>query len=218
MQAVASPWAVDDATLRLVNNVLSMKPQALSATADGRALMQAAFFAAGVAAAQAHFQDGFFSADATMRAKFADGFLTPAKLNTAAQTWTFNGADATGQVNILASGGDARVYFGPTGAKSTYIQGYSSAPNGAGNLKFVQDAIERMHISGNGRVAIRSDGTAAADPPTDAALDIQGLSAFLLPRLTTAQRDALTGTNGMLVFNTSTGQLNLYNNGWVAVT
>ncbi len=49
------------------------------------------------------------------------------------------------------------------------------------------------------------------------ALDISSTSGgFIVPRMTTAQRDALTAVNGMIIYNTSTNQFNFYENGaWV---
>lgn len=48
-------------------------------------------------------------------------------------------------------------------------------------------------------------------------LDVSSTSGgFIVPRMTTAQRDALTAVNGMIIYNTSTNQFNFYENGaWV---
>lgn len=48
-------------------------------------------------------------------------------------------------------------------------------------------------------------------PATSAALDIQATTgALLVPRMTTAQRDALTPTNGMIIYNTTTTTMQGY--------
>jgi hypothetical protein len=49
------------------------------------------------------------------------------------------------------------------------------------------------------------------------ALDVNSTTgAFIVPRMTTAQRDALTPVNGMIIYNTTTNQFNFYENGaWV---
>ena len=53
----------------------------------------------------------------------------------------------------------------------------------------------------------------------DTTLQIGGQKAILLSRLTTAQRDALTGTSGMLIYNATTNKLNVYTGaGWEAIT
>ena len=41
--------------------------------------------------------------------------------------------------------------------------------------------------------------------------------AVLLPVMTTAQRDALTATDGQLIWNSTTGELNQYDGAWIAV-
>jgi hypothetical protein len=49
------------------------------------------------------------------------------------------------------------------------------------------------------------------------ALDVSSTTgALIVPRMTTAQRNALTAVNGMIIYNTTTNQFNFYENGaWV---
>ena len=64
-----------------------------------------------------------------------------------------------------------------------------------------------------GRVIV---GTSS--PTTDAALEVSSTSsAFLPPRMTTTQRNALTGSAGMLIYNTSTSAVNIYTTEWIAL-
>ena len=58
-----------------------------------------------------------------------------------------------------------------------------------------------------------------ATPASSAALEISSTTgALLMPRMTTAQRDALTGVNGMLIYNTSTSRFEGYCVGaWVSL-
>ena len=41
---------------------------------------------------------------------------------------------------------------------------------------------------------------------------------FRPARVTTTQRDAMTGVAGLVVYNTTTGKLNVYTTAWEAVT
>lgn len=62
---------------------------------------------------------------------------------------------------------------------------------------------ERMRIDSGGRVGI---GTST--PATSAQLEIASTTgALLLPRLTTAERDALTAINGMIIYNSTLNQI-----------
>lgn len=60
-------------------------------------------------------------------------------------------------------------------------------------------------------------GIGTASPTNDAKLDVAGTEgAFMPPRLTTTQRDALTPSNGMFIYNATTNQFEGYENGgWV---
>lgn len=82
------------------------------------------------------------------------------------------------------------------------VGSYMKVTNAAGNSIF--------YIKGDGNVGI---GT--ANP--QGALDVSStIGAFIVPRMTTAQRDALTPVNGMIIYNTSTNQFNFRENGaWV---
>jgi len=93
-----------------------------------------------------------------------------------------------------------------TGSSTPTFHQFATTPSGS------TTASIRMEIATDGRVAIGS-----STPTASAALDIQGTTgALLLPRLTTTQRNALTATNGMVIYNSTTTQLEAYENGsWV---
>jgi hypothetical protein len=64
-------------------------------------------------------------------------------------------------------------------------------------------------------------GFGTATPSTRAVLDLTSTTrGFLPPRMTTAQRDAITSVPaGLMIYNTSTNKLNFYNgSAWEAVT
>lgn len=77
-------------------------------------------------------------------------------------------------------------------------------------LSLFTNNTQRMQIAAGGGVAIGS-----SSPTTSAALDIQGTTgAVLLPRLTSAQRNALTATAGMIIYNTDNTQVECYYAAW----
>ena len=61
-------------------------------------------------------------------------------------------------------------------------------------------------------------GIGTATPNTSAKLDISSTTgALLIPRMTTTQRNALTATDGMIIYNTTTTAFNFYEDGaWVS--
>ena len=95
-----------------------------------------------------------------------------------------------------------------TGAATT-CHNLSGCVNVSGNLVVSGDA------SATGAVAV---GTSAVD--SKAALDVQSTTkAFLPPRMTTAQRNAISSpAKGSVIYNTTTNLLNHYNgSAWLAV-
>ncbi len=77
-------------------------------------------------------------------------------------------------------------------------------------IKFRTNATNRMLVTNTGNVGIGTESPQGA-------LDVSSTTgAFILPRMTTTQRDALTPVNGMIIYNTSTNQFDFYENGsWV---
>ncbi|NBU24015.1 MAG: hypothetical protein EBS38_08985, partial [Actinobacteria bacterium] len=63
--------------------------------------------------------------------------------------------------------------------------------------------ITDLYLSSSGQLAL---GTSAV--ATSAALQIESTTgALIVPRMTTAQRDALTALNGMIIYNTTTNTM-----------
>jgi len=120
------------------------------------------------------------------------------------------------------AGAGGQVMFGSPGGVFAGIKGYLTNGTGpAGRLYFQTrttsgNVLYRMVVDEVGGVGI---GTAA--PDASAALEITSTTkGLLLPRMTTAQRDAIgTPAEGLLIYNTSTLRLNFRDNGaWRVVT
>ena len=110
---------------------------------------------------------------------------------------------AFGTGNSMASVYPGEMYLGTNTAKSLRFYTTSS-----GNV--------RMSISATGEVGIGN-----TSPSTKAVLDLTSTTqGFLPPRMTTAQRDAITSVPaGLMIYNISTNKLNFYNgSAWEAVT
>lgn len=56
-------------------------------------------------------------------------------------------------------------------------------------------------------------GTTTVSNNSDVAFEVAGARAVLVPRLTTAQRNLLTGIGGMLIYNSTTQKFNVHENG-----
>ena len=117
-------------------------------------------------------------------------------------TYGWDGTQWTGGNSIIVST-DGTV---SNGVVPTALRFYTNATNAP---------AERMRITSAGNVGI---GTTA--PNANAILDVTSTTkAFMPPRMTTAQRDAVSSpAAGMVIYNTTTGVLNFHNGtAWGAV-
>lgn len=94
------------------------------------------------------------------------------------------------------------LIYSPSGG---YLWNYENGP-----LRFGTNNLEAMRIDSLGRVGI-------GNPNPAGALDVASTTgALIVPRMTTAQRDAFPPVNGMIIYNTTTNQFNFRENGaWV---
>ena len=90
----------------------------------------------------------------------------------------------------------------------------------AGAINLGSNAVSNLKLGntmeGNAQIIqnVAKLAIGAAAPATSTLLDITGTTgALLVPRMTTAQRDALTATNGMVLYNTTTNTMQGYING-----
>lgn len=106
-------------------------------------------------------------------------------------------------VVIQADGGDV---FGPAGAADNVPAVFDGTTGKL--IKEPDAAIDFLgqDVTKTGNISIGPDA-----PATDAQLDMQRTDGALLPpRLTTAQRDALTPAASMVIYNTTVGEPQIY--------
>jgi hypothetical protein len=132
---------------------------------------------------------------------------------------TFVGAEAGANGNFTYSTGQYNIGLGYQAMRTT-----PSARTGSSNIA-IGDRIDIPSITSSNQVVIGSNsvnwltrftgggwlfnntGSAVTTQTPSTALEINGTTgAVLLPRLTTAQRDALTPTDGMQIYNTTTNK------------
>ncbi len=151
------------------------------------------------------------------------GFSYTAAASTGFNSTFFNSnttdstADSQFEVKVGgANGGDPKFVYTINGV-TNWAMGVDNSDSDKfkiGNSSTLGGA-DKMTITSGGLVGI---GTAS--PAASALLDLTSTTgALLLPRMTTTQRDALTAVNGMQVYNSTTGKVNIYEGGaWVVNT
>ena len=130
-------------------------------------------------------------------------------------TNTSNNAAAYASLQLVNDAGTLFAFFLNSSANANYGGANTVTLDMASNfdMAFATNDTVRMRLTANGRLGI--GGT----PATSAALEVSSTTgAFLPPRMTTVQRDALTAVDGMIVYNLTTGALNYRKAGaWVAI-
>ncbi len=125
---------------------------------------------------------------------------------------TIESGDALGEIKFYGADGDNQV-----GAQIKASAVEEWAPGSAGaDLRFM--TTPSGSSTPENRVIITEDGNVGIGTTSpQGALDVSSSTgAFIVPRMTTAQRDTLTAVNGMIIYNTTTNQFNFYENGaWV---
>lgn len=140
----------------------------------------------------------------------------------------------TNRVGIGISGSTSRLHVREDSASEVVLVQYQNGGGGALQVRFsiativwadrigadnhyrlrdVTNGTEPIFVEAaapTNSVKIASDGRVGigTSPATSAKLDVSSTTgAVLLPRMTTAQRDALTAANGMVIYNTTTSTI-----------
>jgi hypothetical protein len=109
---------------------------------------------------------------------------------------------------------------GQGGLARAFIRSYIVSASGTGGYISIgatpdgNVATEKIRINGDGSIGV------GATPNANAILDLSSTTkAFMPPRMTTTQRNAVASpTAGMVVYNSTTNKLNVYTTAWEAVT
>ena len=117
-----------------------------------------------------------------------------------------------GKVEI--GGGAGYAY--PVNLKTGTNQNISLYNSGVATIRSRDDAYALAALN----IEASSVGINSTSPATSAALDVASTTkGFLPPRMTTAQRDAISApAAGLIIYNTTTNKLNVFTTVWEAVT
>jgi hypothetical protein len=166
--------------------------------------------------------------DSTTAIGYQAGSLVGSGAGTNRGAGVYIGFQAAANLTLTTATGNELIAIGVRAA-GTQTAGDHNTAIGRVNLANTTGS-NQLAIGGNGIGWIRQDvdgslrrtllNATTADVTTftpSTALEINGTNgAVLLPRLTTAQRDALTPTNGMILYNTTTDKIQAYAGGaWV---
>jgi len=128
-------------------------------------------------------------------------------------TATVNYINSSAVINMTGGANGLQTIFrsAPTITAAVDLIGFLHDPVTPANISGVHLAFKAT--SGSGLIG----GTTLT---TNAILDLQSTTkAFIPPRMTTTQRDAIGSPSaGMVIHNTTTGKLNVYTTAWEAVT
>lgn len=145
-------------------------------------------------------------------------------LSYSAATGVFSIAQASSLVSGYISSGDWATFNGKVAGPGSSTDTAVARFSGTGGATLLDSGVtidESNNMSGVTRLnATTAKIGATGAVTTSVTLEVAGTSgAFLLPRMTTTQRDVLTATGGMLIYNTTTNMAQCYiagtTNAWV---
>lgn len=117
----------------------------------------------------------------------------------------------TSTVTFSTTGVGVEIVSTPVHVGQTSFKGIFNTSSGYNLHTENSDANTVLHALDNGQIGIGTD-----TPVVDAILDVSSMAtnpgAFLVPRITTAERTALTASNGMVVYDTDLNSFQFYEN------
>jgi hypothetical protein len=120
---------------------------------------------------------------------------------------------ASGRYSVVP-GGDSNT----AGGSYSFAAGRRAKANHDGAFVWADETNADFASTESDQFLIRaSGGVGIGTNSPQGALDVSSTTgAFIVPRMTTTQRNALAAVNGMIIYNTTTNQFNFYENGaWV---
>jgi hypothetical protein len=165
----------------------------------------------------------------------ADNGFFGHRTGTFASTGTHNSLFGATDVGYGLSTGSSNTFLGSeasntqgagsgtiTGSNNILIGRRATLPSATASNQIVlatggASPVSRLTLFDTGGWLFNTTSATVTTQTANALLEVNGTTgAVLLPRLTTAQRDALTATNGMILYNTTTDKIQAYAAGaWV---
>lgn len=128
-------------------------------------------------------------------------------LDAGGTTWTlYDSEDLRGKIPNTTAGG------GAGGAGVTTFTGLNDTPS-----SYIGNGGKLIRIAAGETSLEFADNISLSGLTVNGSLDVSTTTgAFIVPRMTTGERDAKSGINGEIIYNTSDNQFNFYeNSGWV---
>jgi hypothetical protein len=146
----------------------------------------------------------------TGTAKITGAATFSSTLNTSDNITITKTTDSLLDIRATALGGTVKMLLNPTSDNN-----YGLSTGGAADaLQFLRNGVEKMRMTNNGFVIGTSSLNASAILQADSTT-----KGFLLPRMTTTQKNAITTpAAGLMVYDTTLNKLCVYTTAWETIT